>query len=83
MSIRIRNGLTEEWAKSERSQGFEENQKVARRGGNVAGVARKALEAETGKPVATSQNSESFRRLVTDILTDTVRLPDRPKKKEG
>lgn len=74
---------TADIAKSERPQGFEENQKVARRGGNVAGVARKALEAETGKPVATSQNAESFRRLVTDILTDATRLPDRPKKKEG
>lgn len=74
---------TADIAKSERPQGFEENQKVARRGGNVAGVARKALEAETGKPVVTSQNAESFRRLVTDILTDATRLPDRPKKKEG
>lgn len=74
---------TADIAKSERPQGFEENQKVARRGGNVAGVARKVLEAETGKPVATSQNAESFRRLVTDILTDATRLPDRPKKKEG
>lgn len=74
---------TADIAKSERPQGFEENQKVARRGGNVAGVARKALEAETGKPVATSQNAESFRRLITDIVTDTAQLPDRPKKKEG
>lgn len=40
-------------------------------------------QAETGKPVATSQNAESFRRLVTDILTNATRLPDRPKKKEG
>lgn len=74
---------TTDIAKAERPEGFDENQKVARRGGNVAGVARKALEAETGKPVATSQNAESFRRLVTDIVTDTAQLPDRPKKKEG
>lgn len=74
---------TTDIAKTERPEGFDENQKVARRGGNVAGVARKALEAETGKPVVTSQNAESFRRLVTDIVTDTAQLPDRPKKKEG
>ena len=74
---------TTDIAKAERPEGFDENQKVARRGGNVAGVARKALEAETGKPVVTSQNAESFRRLVTDIVTDTAQLPDRPKKKEG
>ena len=64
-------------AKAEQPQGFDENQKVARRGGNVAGVARKALEVETGKPVVTAQNAESFRQLVTDIVTDAAQLPER------
>ena len=63
---------TTDITKAEQPQGFDENQKVARRGGNVAGVARKALEAETGKPVVTAQNAESFRQLVTDIVTDIV-----------
>ena len=61
LAIRIRNELTDEWKK---------------RGGNVAGVARKALEAETGKPVVTAQNAESFRQLVTDIVTDEAQLPE-------
>ena len=55
-------------------QAIDENKKVARRGGNVAGVARKALEAETGRPVITSQNAESFRQLVTDLVTDAAEL---------
>ena len=55
-----------------RSQAIDENQKVARRGGNVAGVARKALEAETGRPVATFQNAESFRQLMTDLVTEAA-----------
>lgn len=67
---------TTDIAKSEQPQGFDENQKVARRGCNVAGVARKALEAETGRPVITSQNAESFRQLVTDIVTDAAQLPE-------
>ena len=67
---------TTDIAKTEQPQGFDENQKVARRGGNVAGVARKALEAETGKPVVTAQNAESFRQLVTDIVTDAAQLPE-------
>ena len=67
---------TTDIAKAEQPQGFDENQKVARRGGNVAGVARKALEAETGKPVVTAQNAESFRQLVTDIVTDVAQLPE-------
>ena len=56
---------TTDIAKAEQPQGFDENQKVARRGGNVAGVARKALEAE------------SFRQLVTDIVTDAAQLPEK------
>ena len=67
---------TTDIAKAEQPQGFDENQQVARRGGNVAGVARKALEAETGKPLVTSQNAESFRQLVTDIVTDAAQLPE-------
>ena len=67
---------TTDITKAEQPQGFDENQQVARRGGNVAGVARKALEAETGRPVVTAQNAESFRQLVTDIVTDAAQLPE-------
>ena len=70
-------------AKAEQPQGFDENQQVARRGGNVAGVARKALEAETGKPIITSQNAESFRQLVTDIVTDAAQLPEKKEITNG
>lgn len=68
---------TTDIAKSEQPQGFEENQQVARRGGNVAGVARKALEAETGRPVITSQNAVSLQQLVMDIVTDAAQLPEK------
>ena len=68
---------TTDIAKAEQPQGFDENQQIARRAGNVAGVARKALEAETGRPVVTAQNAESFRQLVTDIVTDAAQLPEK------
>ena len=42
--------------KTEHPDGFDENKKVAKRGGNVAGVARKKLEEETGKDVITNEN---------------------------
>ena len=67
-------------AKSEQPQGLSENQNVARRGGNVAGVARKALEAETGRPVVTLQNANVFRQLVMDIVADAAVLPGRNKE---
>jgi 1,6-anhydro-N-acetylmuramate kinase len=39
---------------------FEESKKVARQGGNVAKVARRELEAKTGKKVVTALNAKSF-----------------------
>jgi hypothetical protein len=64
-------------SKTEQPQGFAENQQVARRGGNVAGVARQALEAETGKPVITAQNAADFRQLVTDVVEGTAELAEK------
>ena len=40
-------------------------------------MARKALEAETGKPVVTAQNAESFHQLVPDVVTDAAQLPEK------
>ena len=68
--------VTTEISQQEKPDTFAESKQVARRGGNVAGVARKALEAETGRPVVTAQNAESFRQLVTDIVTDAAQLPE-------
>ena len=59
---------TTDISKAEKPRGFAESQNVARRGGAIAGGARKALEAETGAPVITSKNANDFRQLVTDIL---------------
>ena len=43
---------------------LEESKKVAKQGGNVARVARKELEARTGKKVVTSLNAKSARQIV-------------------
>lgn len=73
---------TRDISQAAQPEGFAENQAVARRGGNVAGVARKALEAETGKPVITSQNAADFARLVGEIVEDTAQLPEHREKKD-
>jgi len=44
-------------------KGFEESKKVAKQGGNVAKVARKELEAKTGKNVVTSLNAKTVLQL--------------------
>jgi hypothetical protein len=47
---------TKEIAQIRDAYGFEENKVVARVGGDIAGNARRALEAETGKKVVSSSN---------------------------
>jgi hypothetical protein len=47
---------TTEITRREDAQGFAENQTAARKGGRIAGNARRELEAETGKPVVSSTN---------------------------
>lgn len=42
---------------------FEDSKKVAKQGGNVAKVARKELEARTGKKVVTSLNAKTALQL--------------------
>lgn len=42
--------------RSKNPQGFVENKQAAKEGGKVAGIARKRLEQQTGKPVVTKQN---------------------------
>ncbi len=47
---------TTEITKTEHPIGFVENKKVAKRGGNVSGIARKKMEIETGKKVVSKLN---------------------------
>lgn len=49
-----------------------ENIKVAKRGGNVAKIARQALETETGKSAITSQNATELNKVVTDLIESVV-----------
>ena len=73
---------TTDISKTAKPQTFEENKQVAKRGGKVAGIARQALEAETGKPVITEKNAFDFQQLVTDIVEDAAELPKNPTEKK-
>ena len=73
---------TTDISKTAKPQPFEENKQVAKRGGKVAGIARQALEAETGKPVITEKNAFDFQQLVTDIVEDAAELPENPTEKK-
>ena len=73
---------TTDISKTAKPQTFEENKQVAKRGGKVAGIARQALEAETGKPVITEKNAFDFQQLVTDVVEDAAELPENPTEKK-
>lgn len=53
-------------------KGLEENKKVAKRGGSIAGNARKEIERETGKPVITSKNAVDLSRLIEDVVKEPL-----------
>ena len=63
---------TKDISQAAKPETFEENIEVARRGGNVAGIAKQALEAETGKPVITSQNAAQLNAVVTGMIEGVV-----------
>ncbi len=70
---------TTELSKAEQPNTFEGNRSVAQRGGEVAGIARKALEDRTGKPIITSQNAVQLNAVVTNIIEDVVSDDDKKK----
>ena len=68
---------TTELSKAHRPEGFEESRIVARRGGKVAGDARRAIEADTGRPAVTAQNAAQLNAVVTDVI-EGVAKADKP-----
>ena len=66
----LAEATTTELTKTTNPQGLEENTKVAKRGGGIAGNARKEIEKETGKPVITSKNAVDLSRLIEDVVKE-------------
>lgn len=67
---------TRDISKASKPVGFDESVKVAKRGGNVANVARQQLEAETGQPVITSQNAVQLNAAVTKMIEASAQAVD-------
>ena len=66
----LAEATTTELTKTTNPQGLEENKKVAKEGGSVAGNARKEIEQKTGKPVITSKNAVDLSRLIEDVVKE-------------
>ena len=63
-------------SRTEQPEGLEENKRVARRGGRIAGNARRELEQETGRPVVTAENAQTLQQLVTEVVEDAGELAE-------
>lgn len=72
---------TTELSKAHRPEGFEESRIVARRGGKVAGDARRAIEADTGRPAVTAENAAQLNAVVTDVIQGVAEA-DKPSEDE-
>ena len=68
----LAGATTTELTKTRNPQGLAENQDVARRGGRVAGDARKAIEKESGRPVITADNAAQLNTVVATMIEDVA-----------
>lgn len=69
---------TKDISRQAQPKSFEENQQVARRGGRIAGNARRELEQETGQSVITSANAAQLNAVITALVEE----PMEPKKED-
>ena len=68
----LAEATTAELTKTQNPYGLEENREVAQSGGKIAGDARKNIEAQTGKPVVTSDNAARLNEVVTGMIEGVV-----------
>lgn len=72
----LAEATTTELTKTKNPQGLDENKKVAKGGGSIAGNARKEIEKETGHPVITSKNAIDFAKLIDDVSNEISNIDD-------
>ena len=77
----LAEATTTELTKATNPKGLEENKKVAKKGGSVAGNARKEIEQEIGKTVITSKNAMDLSRLIEDVVKEPINKTEANKEK--
>ena len=68
----LAEATTTELTKTTNPKGLEENRKVAKEGGGIAGNARKEIEERTGKPVISPKNAVDMSKLIEDVVKETI-----------
>ena len=67
---------TKELSQQEKPVGFEENKRVAKTGGSIAGNARRDLEEQLGRPIITCQNAKQLNHVVTQMIEASATAAD-------
>ena len=78
----LAEATTTEISKQKAPATFSENLSVARKGGEAAGIARKAVEERTGVPVISSKNAAQLNQVVTNLIESAESFADSDKKPE-
>ena len=68
---------TKDISKAEKPETIEENVSVAKAGGGIAGIARKALEERIGKSVITSENAVQLNAVVSDMIESSAMVVEK------
>lgn len=72
----LAEATTTEISKQNAPATFSENLSVARKGGEAAGIARKAVEERTGVPVISSKNAAQLNQVVTNLIESVESVTD-------
>ncbi len=78
----LAEATTTELTKAHNPQGFEENREIAKRGGKFAGDTRKSIEADTGRPIITSENAAQLNTVVTAMIEGVIEAEEQKEEKE-
>lgn len=78
----LAEATTTELTKIANPQGLEENRKVAKEGGSVAGNARKEIEQRSGRSVVTPKNAATTSKLIGNIVKEPIHEKTAIKNKE-
>lgn len=78
----LAEATTTELTKTTNPKGLEENRKVAKEGGSIAGNARKEIEEKAGKPVISPKNAVDMSKLIEDVVKDPIIENTNPEDKK-
>ena len=76
----LAEATTTQFSKDRKPTTFQENLKVAKAGGQVAGRTRKDIESQSNTPVISSKNAAQINQVITNLLKDAT--SNMPKKED-